>query len=129
MSRSSRLRPNIPHSFVVEALAPLHPEVQRMFSGFAVYIEDRLVMMLREHVKSPQDNGVWLVLSEGTDPEDASLRRDFPAIRHIELLRNKMKHWLLLPSDDANFERLALRACGLVLRHDPRLGRVPQSRR
>lgn len=129
MSRSSRHRLQIPHAFVLEALAPLHPEVQRMFSGFAIYSGDRLLMMLREHLKSPQDNGVWLVLSEGADPADKSLQQEFPSIRQIELLRSKIGHWLLIPSDDAAFEQLALHACDLILRHDPRLGRVPQSRR
>jgi hypothetical protein len=47
-----------------------------MFSGFAVYVGDRLVLMLRDHAKSARDNGVWLVLSEGTDPTDQGLRRE-----------------------------------------------------
>ena len=130
MLRSSRSRLlKIPHTFVLEALGPLHPEVQRMFSGFAIYSGDRLLMMLRDHVKFPQDNGVWLVLSEGTDPADEGLRRDFPSIRRIDLLGGKIGHWLLLPSDDAAFEQLALHACELILNRDPRLGRVPRSRR
>ncbi len=100
-----------------------------MFSGFAVYNGDRLLMMLRDHLKSPRDNGIWLVLSESVDPTDESLRQDFPSIRRIDLLRSKIGHWLLLPSDDAAFEQLALHACDLILRHDSRLGRVPKSRR
>ena len=119
----------IPHAFVVDALAPLRPEVRRMFSGFAVYVGNLLVLMLRDHVKSPRDNGVWLVLSEGTDPADRSIRREFPSLRRIELLGDKIGHWLLVPSDAQNFEREALHACDLLLRRDPRLGRVPQSRR
>ena len=100
-----------------------------MFSGFAVYVGDRLVLMLRDHTKSPKDNGIWLVLAEGVDPADASLRRDFPSIRSIELLGNKISHWLLIPSDGADFETEALDACDLILSRDPRLGRIPQSRR
>ena len=122
-------KPKIPHKFVLEALAPLSPDVRRMFSGFAVYVGDRLVLMLRNHTKSPKDNGVWLVLAKGVDPADASLRRDIPSIRSIQLLRNKINHWLLIPSDSADFERTALDACDLILGHDPRLGRIPQSRR
>ncbi len=129
MSNPSKSKLKVPHAFVLEALAPLHPEICRMFSGFAVYSGERLVMMLRDHVRSPRDNGVWLVLSEGTDPADESLRRDFPSIRSIELLRTKIKHWLLIPSDDTRFETLALLACDLIIRRDSRLGRVPQSRR
>jgi len=119
----------VPHSFVVEALAEAQPEVRRMFSGFAVYLGDRLVFMLRDAVKSAKDNGVWLVLAEGIDPADRGLRREFPSLRSIELLGGAIRHWLLIPSDGPDFEREALRACELVLRRDARLGRIPQSRR
>jgi hypothetical protein len=129
MPRLPKPKAKLPHLFVVEALAPLSPEVRRMFSGFALYVGDRLFMMLRDHAKSPQDNGIWLVLAEGIDPKDKSLRRDFPSLRPIELLGSKISHWLLIPSDSADFEREALHACDLILRHDPRLGRIPQSRR
>ena len=125
----SKPKTTAPYPFVVEALASLQPEVRPLFSGFGVYSGDRLLLILRDREKSPQDNGVWLVLSEGADPADTSLRRDFPPIRRIELLRTKISHWLLLPSDDAQFEPLALHACDLILRRDPRFGRVPQSRR
>jgi hypothetical protein len=108
---------------------PLNPEVRRMFSGFAVYLGDRIVCMLRDHPKSPRDNGVWLVLSDSTNPTDPELHREFPSIRSIELLGSKIGHWLLIPSDSPGFEMEALHACDLLLRHDPRFGRIPKSRR
>lgn len=118
-----------PFPFVLEALAPLDPEVRRMFSGFAVYVGDRLVCMLRDHPKSPQDNGLWLVLSEITNPSDRALKKEFPSLRSIELLGGKIGHWLLIPSDGPDFEAEALHACDLLLNQDKRLGRVPESRR
>lgn len=127
--RAPKPKPKPPHAFVLEALAPMDPEVRRMFSGFAVYLGDRIVCMLREHAKSPRDNGVWLVLSETTDPADPSLRREFPSIRSIGLLGDKIRHWLLLPSDSPDFEAEALHACDLLLKSDRRLGRIPESRR
>ena len=127
--RSAKPKPKPPHPFVLEALAPLNPEVRRMFSGFAVYIGDRIVCMLRDHQKSPHDNGLWLVLSETTDPADPELRREFPSVRSIALLGDKIRHWLLIPSDGPDFEAEALHACDLLLKSDRRLGRVPESRR
>ena len=106
-----------------------NPEVRRMFSGFAVYIEDRIHMMLRDHAKDPQDNGIWLVLSEEADPADPRLRRELPSLRAITMLTGKVNHWLLIPGDSERFEEDALCACDMILRKDPRLGRVPQSRR
>jgi hypothetical protein len=129
MRHPAKSKQKPPHAFVLEALTPSNPEVRRMFSGFAVYLGDRIVCMLRDHEKSPRDNGVWLVLSESTDPADLELRREFPSIRSIELLGDKIAHWLLIPSDSPDFEMEALHACDLLLRHDPRLGRIPKSRR
>jgi hypothetical protein len=129
MPRPDKPKQKAPHAFVLDALMPLNPEVRRMFSGFAVYLGDRIVCMLREHTKSPRDNGIWLVLSDGTNPTDPELRREFPSIRSIELLGNKIGHWLVIPSDSPGFEVEALHACDLLLRHDPRLGRIPKSRR
>jgi hypothetical protein len=129
MMRTAKPKGKPPHPFIVEALAPLNPEVRPMFSGFAVYVGDRLVLMLRDAAKSARDNGVWLVLSEATDPADEGLRREFPSLRRIELLGNKIGHWLVIPSDSPSFEKEALHACDLLLRHDVRLGRIPQSRR
>jgi hypothetical protein len=85
--------------------------------------------MLRDHPKSPQDNGVWLVLADATDPASPALRRELPSLRTIELLRGKIGHWLLIPTDSPSFESEALHACDLLLHHDPRLGRIPKSRR
>jgi hypothetical protein len=91
MPRAANAKPKPPYPFVLEALAPLKPEVRRMFSGFAVYIDDKVVCMLRESPKSPQDNGMWLVLSETIDPEDRGLRKDFPSLRKIDLLGGKIQ--------------------------------------
>jgi hypothetical protein len=129
MPRPAKAKQKPPHAFILEALAPLNPEVRRMFSGFAVYEGDRLVCMLREHKESPRDNGIWVVLSEETISADPSLRRDFPSIRTIELLGGKIRHWLVIPSDSPGFEKEALHACDRLLHHDPRFGRIPESRR
>jgi hypothetical protein len=129
MRRLSKPKMKHPHPFVLEAISSLNPEVRRLFSGFAVYVGNRIFMVLRDHAKCPRDNGMWLVLSEGVDPADPSLHRDLPSLRPIQTLGNKMSHWLLIPSDGVDFEREALYACHLILRYDPRLGRIPHSRR
>jgi len=129
MPRPLKLKQKPPYPFVLDALMPMSPEVRRMFSGFAVYLGDRIVCMLRDSPKSPRDNGVWLVLSETANPADPKLRREFPSLRSIEILGGAIGHWLLIPSDGPDFETEALHACDLLLRHDPRLGRIPKSRR
>ncbi len=84
-----RKRRTAPHQFVLEALMPLEPEVRPMFSGFAVYVGDKIMLMLRDSLKSPADNGVWLVFSESAKLDEASILQDFPSLRTIELLAGK----------------------------------------
>jgi hypothetical protein len=128
-ARPPKQKQKPPHPFVLEALAPLNPEVRRMFSGFAVYSGDLLICMLRERDKSPRDNGFWLVLSETANAADPGLRKEFPSLRPIELVCGAIGHWLVIPSDGSDFETEAMHACDLLLRHDTRLGRIPALRR
>lgn len=121
-------RRSAPYPFIVEALTPLEPEVRPMFSGFAVYVGEKIVLMLRDSPKHPEDNGVWLVFSESASLADLKIRQDFPSLRSINLLGGKIAHWLLIPADSPTFESEALHACELLLKHDGRFGRIPQSR-
>lgn len=121
-------RKSAPYPFILEALAPLEPEVRPMFSGFAVYAGDRILIMLRDSHKQPKDNGVWLVFSDTANPDDPKTLREFPSLRLIDLLGGKIGHWRLIPADSPTFESEALHACDLLLKRDTRFGRVPQSR-
>jgi len=122
-------RRSAPYPFILDALAPLEPEVRPMFSGFAVYLGEKIALMLRDSPKQPEDNGVWLVFSETTNLADPGIRKDFPSIRLIKLLGGKIAHWRLIPADSATFESEALHACELLLKQDGRFGRIPQSRK
>jgi hypothetical protein len=124
--KSKRKSP--PYPFILEALDPLHPEVRPMFSGHAVYIGDKIVCMLRDHPKSPEDNGIWIVFAETFDTANDP-KSEFPSIRPIKLLEGKIKHWLILPSEAPTFESESSHFCELLLTHDPRLGRIPESRK
>lgn len=121
-------RRSAPYPFIVEALILLEPEVRPMFSGWAVYVGEKIVLMLRDSPKQPKDNGVWLVFSETANLADPGIRKDFPSIRLIKLLGGKIGHWRLIPADSPTFEAEALHACELLLKRDVRFGRIPQSR-
>jgi hypothetical protein len=114
-----------PQEFVLDALASLTPVTRPMFGCLAVYVEEKIVLMLRDRADSPQDNGVWLAT---TAEHHASLRREFPQMRSIRLFGRKVTHWQVLPADGSDFERAALRACELIRAGDPRIGKVPKRR-
>jgi len=103
-------RRSAPYPFILEALAPLEPEVRPMFSGFAVYVGEKIVLMLRDSLKQSKDNGIWLVFSETANLADPRIRQDFPSLRLIDLLGGKIGHWRLIPADSSTFESEALHA-------------------
>ncbi len=121
-------RKPVPHEFVLDALAPLSPRTRPMFGCLAIYVEDKIVLILRDKDKPGEetDNGVWLAT---TEEHHQNLRRDFPSMRSIKVLGKKVTGWQVLPSDAEDFEEAALRACDFVLAGDPRIGKVPGARR
>ena len=119
-------RKAVPHQFVLDALAELSPNTRAMFGCVAIYVEDKIVLILREKLSHPADNGVWLATIE---QHHASLRLEFPRMRSIGVLGKDVTGWQVLPMDAPDFEEAALRACELVIAGDPRIGKVPGSRR
>jgi hypothetical protein len=119
-------RKALPYEFVLEALAAIPIRTQPMFGCHAIYVGEKVVLMLRDKEKQKEDNGVWIA----TTPEHhESLRHDFPNMRSIQLLGQRITGWQNLPADASDFEQAAVRACELVIARDPRIGKVPKSRR
>ena len=119
-------RKSIPHEFVLDALAPLSPRTNPMFGCLAIYVQEKIVLILRDKPTLPDDNGVWLAT---TQQHHQSLRAEFPNMRSVGVFGKEVTDWQILPSDAEDFEGAALRACELVLAGDPRIGKVPGGRR
>src|ERR1700733_11911781 len=119
-------RKTVPYEFVLDALAQIQIETRPMFGCLAVYVGDKIVLMLRQKQKQTEDNGVWLAT---TEEHHQSLRREFPNMRSIQLFGGKITGWQVLPADAPDFESAALRACELIVARDPRIGKVPKARR
>ena len=97
-----------------------------MFGALAVYVGDKIVLILRDKGDASADNGVWLAT---TRDQHESLRRDFPNMRSIQMLGKEVTGWQVLPADAPDFEEAALRACELIIAMDPRIGKLPAPRR
>lgn len=115
-----------PHGFVLDALARLEPTTRPMFGCLAVYVEDKIVLILRGKPAPEADNGVWIAT---TAEHHASLRADFPSMRSITVLGSGVTGWQILPASAPDFEEAALHACALILAGDLRIGKIPGQRR
>lgn len=119
-------RKAVPYEFVLDALAALSPVTRSMFGCLAIYIEDKIVLALRDKEDGTGDNGVWLATTE--DHHD-SLRGEFPNMRSIQIFGKIVTGWQVLPVGSPDFEEAALHACELIAARDPRIGKVPVSKR
>jgi hypothetical protein len=115
-----------PHEFVLDALAALSPVTRPMFGCLAVYVKEKIVLILRDRPDNTADNGVWLAT---TEEDHDSLNREFPHMRSIQMFGTPVTSWQVLPADAGDFEESAMRACDLVLARDSRIGRIPSTRR
>lgn len=110
--------------FVLDELASLDPYTKPMFGCTAVYVEDKILLVLRDRPTSREDNGVWLATTR--EHHDA-LRAELPSLRSIGVLGDGgVTGWQILPASGADFEDEVLRACALVRAGDPRIGKVPK---
>jgi hypothetical protein len=116
----------VPYAFVLDAILELSPVTRPMFGCLAVYVGNKIVLILRDKGDETRDDGVWLATMA---EHHESLRREFPNMRSIGVLGREVTHWQLLPVDAPDFEEAALRACELIVARDPRIGKVPKSRR
>ncbi|WP_333818872.1 hypothetical protein [Ohtaekwangia sp.] len=119
-------RKTIPFDFVLEQLFAAEPVVKPMFGCYAVYVRDKIVLILRNRDDFTDDNGVWIA----TAPEHhESLKPDFPSMRSVKLLGGRITAWQNLPYDSADFEESVIKACSYILGGDQRIGKIPKPRK
>jgi len=114
-----------PFKFVIEHLETLNPITKPMFGCTAVYVENKIVIILRSKNENEEDNGVWLA----TTPEHhLSLKQEFPKMRSISIFGSKPSGWQILPASASDFESSVVKACELILLGDQRIGKIPKQK-
>jgi hypothetical protein len=122
----SVIKQKIPFEFVLEELDRVHPRVRPMFGCYAIYIGEKLVLILRQRKDHNEDNGVWLAAQR---EHHESLKKEFPCMRSISLLGTAETVWQNIPVDDDAFEELVLKACELICKGDERIGKIPKPKK
>jgi hypothetical protein len=116
---------SVPFPFILNELEPIRPVVKQMFRFTHVYLDDKLLCSLRQSLKQPATNGMWLYT---TTEHIESLAREFPDLPRRSLWRGKGKAWVVLASKLPGFEEYAFKACQLILQHDRRIGRLSRGK-
>src|SRR5271157_3600061 len=69
---AAKQRKAVPHEFVLDAIASLSPRTHPMFGCLAVYVEDKIVLILRDKREETADNGVVARHHRGVPRESAT---------------------------------------------------------
>jgi hypothetical protein len=116
----------IPFEFVLEELDRVHPRIRPMFGCYAVYVGEKIVLILRQRNDFTDDNGVWLAAAHEYHP---GLKKEFPCMRSVRLLGKAQTVWQNIPLDNNYFEEFVLKACALIIKGDLRIGKVPKQKK
>lgn len=117
---------SIPFEFIVERLEKLRPVARPMFGCFALYAGGKVLFALRKKESGDPDNGMWLAT---THEHHESLKKDLPSMRSIKIFGVKESGWQNIPEEADTFEEDVLKACDLILKGDPRIGKIPKSKK
>jgi len=118
----------IPFDFILDYLHPLQIEVRQMFGTHTIYANNRILLALRQKNEHKDSNGIWVATGKEHHP---SLRKEFPSMQSIPILmgRNGETGWQMIPADAEDFEEAVLQLCRLIVRGDPRIGKLPRPRK
>ena len=118
---------NIPFDFLFDDLIPLDIVVKPMFGMWAVYLNEKILLMLRDREDFTETNGVWIAT---TQEHHDSLKKELPSLQSISNYKMGLKEteWQLLPADSNDFEEAVRKVCELIKRNDQRIGRAPAMR-
>jgi hypothetical protein len=122
----AKTKKTIPYEFVLEQLHRFSPTVKPMFGSHAVYIQNKIIFILRQKENAVADNGVWVAT---TSDHHESLRKEFPSLRSIGIFGGGETGWQVLPEEADDFEESVIKACELVLRQDVRIGKIPKPKK
>ena len=113
----------IPFEFILEALERLDLNIKPMFGAYGVYLEGKILFILRKKDKQDLDTGMWLCI-----PDDlvVEVKKEFPILKDLTLFGKSPTAWQVLRETDPDFEEAALKFCELIKKRDPRIGRIPK---
>lgn len=86
------------------------------------------MLIVRDKEDHPEANGVWFATSK---EHHASLKKEFPSMHSVYVLSDGKNEtdWQMIHKDDDEFETASLKICDLILKRDPRIGKIPKKRR
>jgi hypothetical protein len=124
----NKKKSSVAFAFVLDLLSPLEINVKPLFGCHALYVAEKIVLILRKKDAHPEANGIWIATSA---EHHSSLKKIFPSMGSVYILSDGKSetNWQMIHEHADDFESAAVLACELVLKNDPRIGRIPAKKK
>lgn len=103
----------IPFDFILDELFSLNPIVKPMFGCHAIYIGEKIMLILRDKEDHAEANGVWIATTKEHHP---SLKKEFTSIDSVSVLTvpGRETEWQMIHKEDDYFESDILKICTYI---------------
>ncbi len=99
-----------------------------MFGCHAYYVGEKIMLIVRKKETHSEANGVWIA----TDfPHHESLKKELNSLSSVYILSEGKAEtaWQMIHVGNENFETDVIKICELILKQDPRIGRIPKAKK
>ncbi|MDB5156613.1 MAG: hypothetical protein JWR50_1320 [Mucilaginibacter sp.] len=112
----------VPYDFVIDYL-PRHIVVKAQFGMHYIYLNQKLMLMLRKTDKGDGLNGIFVITLK---THHQSLAEEIPGLTGfvLDTGENYESHQRFLAEEDPDFETSAIKLCELISRGDSRIGKA-----
>ena len=110
----------VPYDFVLRYLYPLRPVIKKMLGCYALFLDKKLIMLLRERENQPEFNGIFIATQpkyfEGLQNQIhfSNMTFDLDGVPHS---------WIFLSEDLEDFEEKTKKTCEMIKENDVRIGK------
>lgn len=110
----------VPYDFVLRYLYPVRPQIRKMLGGYALFVNKKNIMLLRERENHPEYNGIFVA----TQPEYFDALEAEIHASPMEFDIDGSEHcWIFISEDLEDFDAKVKIACELVKAGDERIGK------
>lgn len=110
----------IPYDFIINELYPLRPKIKKMIGCYGLFVDSKLVLLLRDRDNQPEFNGVFVA----TQPAYFEQLQKEIHTSHMEFDIDGVPHSYIFISEDLPvFNELVTKACNLIKAGDARIGK------
>ncbi len=110
----------VPYNFVLRYLYPVRPRIKKMLGCYGLYLDKKLLLLLRDRENQPEFNGIFVA----TQPEFFdNLQNELHVSNMIFDIDGAPHTWIFLSEDLEDFDEKVKKACELIKVNDKRIGK------